>query len=85
MTTADRTFNIVINKEALDCIMCSSYQIKRRMNIYRDKVGRVLRLGDPEDYDGKSYNNKGGEGKGGTMTTPLTKKMRRGRTRRSRK
>ena len=46
MTPADRTFDIVIDKWALDCVMCSSYQIKRRMNMYRDKVGRVLSLVD---------------------------------------
>ena len=37
------------------------------MNIYRDEVGRFLRL-KLEDEDGDSNNNKGGEGKGGTTT-----------------
>ena len=37
--------------------MCSSDQIKRRMNTYRYKVGRVLRLGDPEDEDGDRDND----------------------------
>ena len=46
MTPTYRTFNLVINKEALDCVIFSSDQIERRMNTYRDKVGRVLRLGD---------------------------------------
>ena len=34
------------------------------MNIYRDKVGRVLRLGYLEDEDGDSDNNKRGGGEG---------------------
>ena len=46
MTPVDRTFDLVINKGDLDCVMCSSDQIERRMNMYRDEVGRVLRLGD---------------------------------------
>ena len=40
--------------------MCSSDQIKRMMNMYRDEVGRFLRMGDPEDEDDNSENNKGG-------------------------
>ena len=43
---ADHRFDLVINKVALDCVMCSSDQIERRINMYRDKVGMVLRLGD---------------------------------------
>ena len=43
--------------------------------MYRDEVGRVLRLGDLEDEDGDGDNNKGGEGKSGTSTTPSTAKM----------
>ena len=38
MTPADCIFNLVIDKVALDCIMCSSDQIERRMNMYRGKV-----------------------------------------------
>ena len=72
MTPEDCTFNIVINKGDLECVMCSSYQINRRKNIYRDEVGRVLRLGDLENEDGD--NSEGGEGKGGTTTTPSTAK-----------
>ena len=49
MTSANCTFNLVIDKGVLYCVMCSSDHIERSMNIYRDKVGRVLRLGDPED------------------------------------
>ena len=60
MTPVVRTLNLVINKGDLDCVMCSSYQIKRRMNMYRGEVGRVPRIGDLEDEDGKSYNNEGG-------------------------
>ena len=73
MTPADQTFDLVINKGDLNCIMCPSDQIEKRMNMYRDEVGRVLRLGDLEDEDGNSDNNERGEGKGGT-TTPLTAK-----------
>ena len=60
MTPTDLTFNLVIDKGDLDCFMRSSYQIKRRMNTYRDKIGRVLSLGNLKDEDGDSYNNKGG-------------------------
>ena len=42
--------------------------------MYRDKVGRVLRLGELKDEDGDSDNNKVREDKGGTITTPLTAK-----------
>ena len=49
MTPVDCTFNLVINKGDLGCVMCSSDQIERRMNIYRDEVGGVLRLGNLED------------------------------------
>ena len=75
MTPADRTFNLVINKWALDCVMCSSDQIERRMNVYRDEVGRVLKIGDLEDEDGNSDNNKEGGGGGGTTMTPSTAKI----------
>ena len=44
------------------------------MNIYRYEVGRVLRMGNIKDEYGDSDNNKEGEGKGGTTTTPLTAK-----------
>ena len=46
MTPDDRTFDIVIDKEALDCVIFSSDQIKWRMNMYRDEVERVVRLGE---------------------------------------
>ena len=42
--------------------------------MYRDKLGRVLRLGDLENEDGNRDNNKVGEGEGGTTTTPPTAK-----------
>ena len=64
MTPVDCTFYLVINKGAMDCVMCSSDHIKRGMNMYRDEVGRVLRL-KLEDEDGGSNNNKGGGGGGG--------------------
>ena len=54
MTPLDHTFNLVINKGYLYCVMCSSDYIKRRRNIYRDEVGRVLRLIDLEDEDSNS-------------------------------
>ena len=57
MTPANFTFNIVINKEALDCFMFYSDNIKRRMNMYRDEVERVVRLGEIKDEDGDSDNN----------------------------
>ena len=57
MNPADRTFNLVIDKGDLDCVMCSSDQIEMRMNTYRDEVGRVLGLVDLEDEDGDSDNN----------------------------
>ena len=73
MTPADRIFDLVIDKGDMDCVVCSSYQIERRMNMYRDEVGRFLRL-KLEDEDGNSDNTKGEEGKGGTTTTPSTAK-----------
>ena len=69
MTPADRNFDLVINKRDLDYVMCSSNHIDSRMNMYRDEVERVLRLGDLKDENGDSENNEGGEGKGGTTTT----------------
>ena len=42
--------------------------------MYREEVGRVLRLVDLEDKDGDSDNNEGGEEKGGTTMTPSTAK-----------
>ena len=63
MTPTDHIFNLVIDKGDMDCVMCSSDQIKRRMNMYRDEVGRVLRIGDLKDEDGNSYKNKGDYGK----------------------
>ena len=64
MTPADCTFNLVINKGALDCVMWSSDQNERRINMYRGEVGRFPRLGDLEDEDGNSDNNEGGGGEG---------------------
>ena len=61
---ADHTFNLVIDEGGLDCVIFSSDQIKRRMNMYRDEVGRFLRL-KLEDEGGD--NNIGGGG-GGTTT-----------------
>ena len=69
---ADCTFNLVMNKGGLDYLMCSSDQIKRRVNMYRDKAERVFRLGDLEDEDSDNNNNK--VGGGGTMMTPSTAK-----------
>ena len=57
MTPPDCTFDLVINKGDLDCVMCSSDQIERRMNMYRDEVGRLLRLGDLDYEDINSNNN----------------------------
>ena len=74
MTPADRNSNLVIDKGALDCVMCSSDKIDRRMNMYREDVGRFLRLGDLEYEDINSNNNKGREEKGGTTMTPSTAK-----------
>ena len=74
MTPAYRTFNLVVDKGTMDCVMCSSDQIKRRMNMYRDEVGRVLRLGDLKDEDDDSDNNEVGVEKGGTTMTPSTTK-----------
>ena len=42
--------------------MCSSDQIDMRVNIYRYKVDKVLSIGDLEDEDIGSNNNKGGRG-----------------------
>ena len=61
MTPADHVFNLVINKGALYCVMCSSDQIERRVNMYRDEVGRVPRLGYLKDEDGDSDYNEGGK------------------------
>ena len=36
MTPTDRTFDLLINKGGLDCVMRSSDQVKRRKNMYRD-------------------------------------------------
>ena len=60
MPPADHTFNLVINKGSLDYSMCSLDHIKRKMNMYREEVERVLRLGDLEDEDCDSNNNEGG-------------------------
>ena len=49
MTPADRTFDIVIDKEDLDCVMFSAYHIEWRVNIHRDEVERVVRLVEIED------------------------------------
>ena len=53
MPLADRTFDLVIDKGAQDFIMYSSDPIERRMNMYRDELERVLRIGDLEDEDGR--------------------------------
>ena len=80
MTSVDCTFNLVINKGDLECFMRFSDQIEMRMNTYRDKVGRFLRLGDHEDEDGNRDNNEGGEEKGGTkMTAKKTKRKKNNR------
>ena len=60
MTLADRNFDLVIDKGDLDWIMCSSDQIEMRMNMYMDKVGRFLRMGDLEYENVGSDNNEGG-------------------------
>ena len=57
MTLVDCTFNLGINMGYVDCVMCSSDHIERRMNTYRYEVRRFLRLGDLEDEDGDSDNN----------------------------
>ena len=57
VTPEDFTFNLVINNGNLYCVMCSSDHIERRMNMYRDEVGRVLSMGDLEDEDRNSDNN----------------------------
>ena len=57
MTPTDRTFTLLLNKGDLDCVMCSLDQIKMRMNMYRDDVWRVLRIGDLDDEDVDSDNN----------------------------
>ena len=46
MTPADCTFDLVIDKGDMDCVMCSSYEIERRMNMYMDELEKVLRMGD---------------------------------------
>ena len=53
---ADRTFVLVIDKRALDCVMCSSDYIDRSINMYRDEVDRVLRIVDLKDEDCDSDN-----------------------------
>ena len=54
--------------------MCSSDNIDRRMNTYRDKVGKVLSMVDLEDEDDNSNINEWGEDKGGAMMAPSTAK-----------
>ena len=73
MTSADQIFDLVSDKGDLECIMCSSDQIERRMDMYREEVGRVLRM-KLKDEDGNSDSIKWREGKGGTTTTPSTSK-----------
>ena len=58
MTPSDHTFYLVIDKGYLEFVMCSSNETERRMNVYRDEVGRILSLGDLEDEDSSSNNNK---------------------------
>ena len=74
MNPADRIFNLVIDKRVLDCVMCSSDQIKRKINMYRDKARRFLRMRDLKDEDNDSDNNEVGVEKGGTTMTPSTTK-----------
>ena len=40
---------MTITKGDLDCVMCPSDQIEGRINIYRDEVERVPRLGNLKD------------------------------------
>ena len=62
MPPADRTFDLVINKGAQECVMYSSNPIERSMNMYRDEVERVLRMGELEDEDGQQrQQQRGGE------------------------
>ena len=62
-------------------LLPSSYQIEKRTNTYRDKVGRVLRLGYLEDEDGDSDNNeRGGRGRVVQRRHRQRHKMQRGRT-----
>ena len=63
MTPVDRTFDLVIDTGALECVMCYSDQTERRMNMYSNEVERVLMLVGLEDEDGDSDNNKGGKGR----------------------
>ena len=42
--------------------------------MYRDEVGRVLRMGDLKDEDGHSNNKEGVEERGGKMMMPSTVK-----------
>ena len=63
MAPADRTFGLFINKEDMDCVMCSLDQIDRRMNMYKDKAGRVLRLVDLADEEATVTTTKGGKGR----------------------
>ena len=56
MNPPDCTFELVIDKGDLDCFMCSSDQINRRMNMYRDEVARLLRMVDLEYEDSNSNN-----------------------------
>ena len=58
----DHTLNLVIDKGDMECVMCSSDQIKRRMNMYRDDVGGVLRLGDIEVERLQRQQRRGGGG-----------------------
>ena len=64
MPPADCTFDLVIDKGDQDCVMYSLDLIKRRMNMYRDKVERVLRLGDLEDEDRRQLQQQSGGGEG---------------------
>ena len=64
MTLLDLIFNLVIDKGALNCVMCSSDHIERKIIMYRDEVRRVLSMGDLEDWDVNSDNNEEGGGGG---------------------
>ena len=72
MTSADRTFELVIDEEGLDCVMCSSDQIERRMNVYRDEVGGSSGWDTSRMRTVTVTTTKGGEGGVGTTTTPST-------------
>ena len=85
MTPKDRTFDLVIDKRAMDCVMCFLDQIEKRMNMYRDELERFLRLVDLKDEDGDINNNEGGSVSVIQQQRRQWKKIIRGRTRISRR